>query len=90
MGAVVTDGRIEGYTARLRRELVANKDLATKISDVLAQYELAVPDGMMVVWGPTVIAEAQSAFDIHRIWEVGIPAPELLHACYGFEDKFRL
>jgi hypothetical protein len=90
MGSVVTDGRIVEYTAKLRRELVANKDLATKISDVLAKYELAVPDGMMVVWGPTVIAEARSAFDIHRIWEVGIPAPELLHACYGFEDKFRL
>jgi hypothetical protein len=90
MGSVTTDGRIEGYTAKLRRELVTNKDLATKISDVLAKYELAVPDGMMVVWGPTVIAEARSAFDIHRIWEVGIPEPELLRACYGFEDKFRL
>ena len=90
MGTVITDCRIEEYTAKLRRELVANKDLATRISDVLAQYELAVPDGMMVVWGPTVIAEARSAFDMYRIWEVGIPAPQLLRACYGFEDKFRL
>jgi hypothetical protein len=90
MGVVVTDSRIEGYTAKLRRELVANKQLATQISEVLAKYELAAPEGMMVVWGPTVIAEARSAFDIHRIWEVGIPAPELLHACYGFEGKFRL
>jgi hypothetical protein len=82
--------RMDGYTAKLRRELVANKKLATEISEVLARYELATPEGMMVVWGPTVVAQARSAFDIHRIWLEGIPAPELLQAAYGFEDRFRL
>lgn len=43
---------------------------------------------MTVVWGPTVIAEARSAFDIHRIWLEGIPAPELLHAAYRFDEEF--
>jgi hypothetical protein len=90
MGVIIVDGRIVEPTARLRRELVANKKLATEISEVLAKYELAAPEGMTVVWGPTVVAEARSAFDIHRIWEIGIPPPELLDACYRFEDKFRL
>jgi hypothetical protein len=44
---------------------------------------------MMVVWGPTVVDEAVSAFEIPRIWIDGIPAPELLEAAYRFEDKFR-
>jgi hypothetical protein len=80
--------KMDGYTAKLRRELVANKKLATEISEVLARYELAAPEGMTVVWGPTVIAEARSAFDIHRIWLEGIPAPELLRAAYRFEEEF--
>ena len=77
------------YTAKLRKELVRNKKLATEISNVLAKYELQAPEGMMVVWGPAVIDRATSAFDIPRIWEIGIPPPELLAAAYRFEEKFR-
>jgi hypothetical protein len=80
---------VNQYTAKLRRELVANRKLATEISNVLAKYEMAAPEGMMVVWGPTVVDEAVSAFEIPRIWIDGIPAPELLEAAYRFEDRFR-
>lgn len=78
------------YTAKLRKELVRNTKLATEISSVLARYELQAPEGTMVVWGPTVIDQATSGFDIPRIWLEGIPAPELLSAMYNLEDKFRL
>jgi hypothetical protein len=69
---------------------VRNQKLATEISNVLAKYELAVPEGKMVVWGPTVVDVAESAFDLPRIWLEGIPAPELLEAAFRLQERFRL
>jgi hypothetical protein len=81
---------VDKYTAKLRRDIVRNEKLATEISQVLAKYELKVPEGKMVVWGPTVVDEATSAFDIPRIWLDGIPRPELLAAAYRIQERFAL
>jgi hypothetical protein len=78
------------YTAKLRRQIVRNQKLATEISNVLAKYQLEAPEGKIVVWGPSVVDAATSAFDLPRIWLEGIPAPDLLEAAYRIQDRFRL
>ena len=81
---------MDKYTAKLRRDLVRNKKLATEISNVLTKYKFEVPEGKTVVWGPIVVDEATSAFDIPRIWLEGIPQPELLAAAYRIQEQFAL
>lgn len=81
---------MDKYTARLRKELVRNKRLATEISKVLANYEFEVPEGKTVVWGPIVVDEAVTIWDAYGILVNGIPNPMLLDAAYRFQDQFRV
>ena len=81
---------MDKYTARLRRELVQNRELAAEISKVLSKYQLKVPEDKLVVWGPTVVDLPVTAVEIPiRIWDVGIPPEwELMELGYKVVDQF--
>ena len=81
---------MDKYTARLRTELVHNKELATEISNVLSKFELAVPAGRTLVWCPTVYEDAETVLDAYRILINGIPNPMLLEAGFNFREQFRV
>jgi hypothetical protein len=81
---------MDEYTAKVRKDLVRNKELATEISNVLAKYKIEVPEGKTVVWGPIVVDDAVTIWDAYGILVNGIPNPMLLDAAYRFRDQFRL
>jgi hypothetical protein len=81
---------VDKHTARLRKDLFHNRELATEISNVLSKYELDVPGGMTVVWGPTLVADPDTILEGYGILINGIPAPELLEAAYRFRDQFAI
>ncbi len=81
---------MDKYTAKLRKEIVHNRELATEISNVLAKYKFELPEGKTVVWGPIVVDDAETVLEAYGILINGIPAPELLEAAYQFRDKFAI
>jgi hypothetical protein len=81
---------MDKYSAKLRKKLASDKELATQISTVLAKFDLAVPEGMTLVWCPTVIEDAKTLIDAYGILINGIPNPRLLDAAFRFEEQFRI
>ena len=81
---------MDKYTVKLRKELAQNRELATEVSQVLAQYKFELPAGKTLVWGPIVVDDAETILEAYGILINGIPAPELLEAAYQFRDKFAI
>jgi hypothetical protein len=79
---------MDEHTARVRQHIAENAELATEISQVLAKYDLGVPDGMTVVWTPIVEAKPETILEAYFQLKMGVPKPDFLKAAHAFQQRF--